>query len=144
MSMSPNNDNFIFLQNYIPPLFWEGKANIVGLLAAPTGGYVYQVGSLMALYTGGGSIGQYVNYVAIGSNGQGTCMGILSDQDLSEAVLTGGGSNANIQVGSDTSAVFVFNASLSVLTSGDIPTGMAELGARFYPDNGSGQAVWVL
>jgi hypothetical protein len=60
-----------------------------GILAAPTGGYVYQQGSLLAIYTAGPDVGKYVNYLSTGTNGQQTFIGVLDD-DLAFAEFVSG------------------------------------------------------
>lgn len=52
----------------------------VGILAPSTGSVVYQTGTLLAQYTGGGSVGQFVNYDSVsGTNGQNVFVGVLYD-----------------------------------------------------------------
>ena len=137
MAYAPVNNNFELLVTY-DALYLQGNTDVCGFLAAPTGGLTYVPGVLMAVYTSGANAGQYVNYDSTGTNGQAVCIGWLDEQYLPHTYPTGG-IMANIKFGN----AMVNNAKLVVSHAGDIPTGMAQLGARYIP-NVSGVNIWYV
>lgn len=86
---TPSNNINARSMSYDPALFLGNVANIVLIqvqLAAYTGGVTgtngYVKGLAMAQFTGGANSGKYVNWVASGANGQGTCIGFLADDRI--------------------------------------------------------------
>lgn len=86
---TPSNNINARSISFDPALFLGNVANVVFIqvkLAPYAGGNVatdgYKKGLALAQYTGGANAGQYVNWVAGGANGQGTCIGFLSDDRI--------------------------------------------------------------
>ncbi len=72
------------LQSYIEVFYTDdSNADLDKVILAPaTNTFGYQAGCILAQYTGGGNIGQFVNYVPSASNGQGTPVAVLVDNYL--------------------------------------------------------------
>lgn len=86
---TPSNNINARTMSYDPALFLGNVANAVLIqvqLANYTGGVTgtngYVKGLAMAQFTSGANAGKYVNWVASGANGQGTCVGFLCDDRI--------------------------------------------------------------
>lgn len=136
--IQPINDNFVLIQTYAA-VFLQGNPQVNGTLAPPTGGFIYTVGAVMSVYTAGPNIGQYVNFVSTGTNGQEVAIGICADDNLTFNQMNNGTGIMLVRYGFSQ-----LNANLvTCLTPTDVPIAMAQLGARLIPDV-SGIPVYYL
>lgn len=141
---SPINNDFILQQTY-KKLYLYGNKDVAGTLAPPTyaviPGYseiTYVKGQLMARYTAGPNIGQYVGYDSAGANGQEICVGWLDDDRIPWVYPGAGKLRGLIKFGD----AMVFDSMLVAKTGDDIITGMKALGGRKYTI--AGDVIWYV
>ena len=142
---SPVNNDFILQQTY-KKLYLYGNKDVAGTLSAPTYApdpnyplnLTYVKGQLMALYTSGDNIGQYVGYDSTGTNGQNICVGWIDDDRIPYTYPGVGKLRGLIKFGD----AMVFDAQLVAKTAGDIVTGMQALGGRKYTI--AGEIIWYV
>lgn len=134
MASIPFNNNFQYLQTYVG-LYVVGNMCYVVPFVDSTGA-PYQPGLLVAAYTSGPNAGSFGDYASAGSNGQATCVGVLVDQNIPYG--TDGGFLALVRF----AGPIGFQASKLSATggSGDITTGMGQIGARYIAP----LAMWYL
>ncbi len=137
MAFNPVNNSFAGQTTY-KAIFLQGANEVCGFLATPTDAVMYVKGQLMAQYTAGPNLGQFVNYLAAGTNGQSVCVGVMADDSLPTTYPVGG-LERNIIFG----GFKVNDAALVASTPADIPTGMATLNARKILDV-SGLNIWYV
>lgn len=145
MTSSVQNNNFQFIQTY-SALTYAGGPFITVPLVNSTGAN-YQPGLLMAKYTAGGNAGYYGDYVAAGTNGQQTCIGVFADDNY--PIGTNG---TAASLGNPLALIQVFGLGtrfkanlITATTPGDIPTGMAAIGARLvtvFPVTTGSPGTW--
>lgn len=142
---SPIVNNFVLQQTY-KKLHLYGNKAVAGVLATPTyaplsdypSNLTYVKGQLMAVYTAGPNIGQYVGYDSTGTNGQNVCVGYIDDDRIPWTYPGVDKIRALIRFGDD----MVFDAQLVAKTAGDIVTGMEALGGRKYTI--AGDIIWYV
>lgn len=125
MQPGPLNNTSAFSQSYsklfIGNIF---PINLAVTLAASTDSVVYQTGVILAQYTAGANTGKFVNYKSGASNGQGTAVAILWDDNIVNATSVTGLVTAGVPRG----GVECYYASLIGSVSGDVDAAITQLG----------------
>lgn len=127
----PQFDSEAFTQSYSAIFAGDYPTTIGCIFADATDDVTYQSGVIVALLTGGSDAGKYINYVDGESDGQGTPVGVIVDDNI---VVTGTpGDSVMISVAlAQWNCVFLKEALID-LPAGTVADAITALGLKSIP-----------